>query len=223
MKMFHPLYLIIGFLFFTSGASASVTIQLQLAKLTDSQAADLPTGTLWALISEDTSAGDLPGGLLENSSLYSNNTASTIINDFGGKTIDVGQSIGGGEILATGGIKSSSDVNNTITYTIPVGVLTGDKLGVYWFPGRTTVSNVLPISDFEIGGFQRTAANTAASADAGLVVDSGATYITSYFDTTIFPSGGIPSTEFQAINVVPEPSALLFLGTGILFLLRRRR
>jgi hypothetical protein len=211
-----------------SVSHASVTISLQLGEITDTGGSTIPGGTLWALISED-SSGNLPGGLLTDDSLYNNNTQSTVISHFGGITISAGSTIGGGYVVATGGSLSSpaGDIDEVIASFdfVGAGLSEGDKLGVYWFPGRTTSLNTLTASNFEIGGFHRTAANIPSGGNGGLVIPSDGTTVTAvYFDNNITGGdSGIAPTEFQAITVVPEPSTFLLLTTGFLFLILRRR
>jgi hypothetical protein len=210
------------------GANASITMNLGLGELTDSAAADLPNDTLWALISENTS-GDLPGGFGADSSIYSNTNPSTIENDFAGQTISVGAFIGGGEVVAIGSTSGSPTAIIASSPNFNLGDFTnlnaGDKLGVYWFPGRTTISNTIPSSGtFEVGGFHRTLSNANSGGNAGLVVPSdGANVSTFYYDNTLTgDASGISSTEFQAV-AVPEPSTLFLLGLSALHFIRRRR
>lgn len=212
----------------TNALQATVTINLELGELTNSSSVTIPGGTLWALISED-SSGNLPGGLLTDDSLYNNNTPSTIVSDFGGNTISAGSTIGGGYVVAIGSSLSSpeGEISRQIaTFDfVSAGLNSGDKLGVYWFPGRTTASNTLPSSNFEIGGFHRTAANTPSGGSSGLVMPADNADVTmAYFDNNITGgNSGIASTEFQAITAVPEPSALMLIGTGLFIMILRRR
>jgi hypothetical protein len=200
---------------------------LELGELTTSASVAIPGGTLWALISED-SSGNLPGGLLTDDSLYNNNNLATIASDFGGATISTGSAIGGGYVVATGSseISPAGDISQTISVFdfAAAGLSSGDKLAIYWFPGRTTASNTIPTTNFEIGGFHRTVANTPSGGTAGMVIPGdGATETLAYFDNNITSgASGIDQKNFEAI-AVPEPSTLFFLSTGTLLLLRRRR
>lgn len=225
------LYLALLSFFICATAGATVTINLKLGELTSGDSVTLPSGTLWALISEN-SSGDLPGGLLTDGSLYSNNNAGTIINAFGGQTISAGSLIDGGYVVATGSTTppSYSAGEGFIDAAISnfdfaaAGLSEGDKLGVYWFPGRSTASNTLPTDSFEIGGFHRTNTNVNSGGNAGLVIPpDGQTVTPAYYDNNLTGNqSGIAATEFQAI-AVPEASTLLLLGTSLLFLARRRR
>jgi hypothetical protein len=200
---------------------------VQLGELTTSQSVSLPGDTLWALISED-SSGNLAGGLLTDDSLYMNNNTQAIMDDFAGSTIAAGNQIGGGTVVATGSATGSipDTINTTVIFNIIdfPGLSSGDKLGIYWFPGRTIASNTLPSDSFEIGGFQRSDANSASGGEAGLVVPpDGYNLIVAYFDNATTSGGsGIDQKNFEAI-AVPEPSTLFLLGTSILFYLLRRR
>jgi hypothetical protein len=130
--------------------------------------------------------------------------------------------------VATGSseISPAGDISQTISVFdfAAAGLSSGDKLAIYWFPGRTTASNTIPTTNFEIGGFHRTVANTPSGGTAGMVIPGdGATDTLAYFDNNITSgASGIDQKNFEAI-AVPEPSTLFFLSTGTLLLLRRRR
>lgn len=216
-------------LLLSSALQATVTINLELGELTNSSSVALPGGTLWALISED-SSGNLPGGLLTDDSLYNNSNSSTILSHFGGATISAGATIGGGYVVAIGSSAASpaGDIAASIVSFdfVAAGLSTGDKLGVYWFPGRTTASNTLPATNFEIGGFHRTAANIDSGGNSGLIMptDGAPSATMAFFDNNITAgTSGIAPTEFQAITVVPEPSTILLIGAVLFVMIRRRR
>lgn len=213
-------------------ASATVTINLQIGRMTSSDSATLPGGTLWALISQN-SSGNMPGGLLADNSLFFNNDPQSIMDDFAGVTITEGSTIGGGHVIATGGSTITSSAFgegfidgaiNTFDF-ISAGLSVGDKLGVYWFPGLTQASNTLPSDSFEIGGFQSIVTSVNSGGNNALVIPSdGYTVSVAYLDNVITGGGsGIDQQNFEAISVVPEPSTLLFLSSGALLLLLRRR
>jgi len=201
---------------------------LELGRLTSSESVTLPGGTLWALISED-SSGNLPGGLFADSSFFSSHDTQTILNDFGGATIAQGSQIAGGFVVATGSTLSSpaGDIGSSIDFTISdfSGLAVGDKLAVYWFPGQTESNITLPTNNFEIGGFQRTTVNTGSGGNSALIVpsDSEFSVTMAYFDNAITSgNSGIEQTSFQAI-AVPEPSTLALLGMSFLILATRRQ
>lgn len=225
--MIYRSFLLSAFLLtLSTNIFASVALNLDIGRMTDSNSVTLPGGTLWALISED-SSGNLPGALLADGSLYENNNTQTIVNDFAGATIAVGNTIGGGTIVGTGGISTSfaGSVVSTVNFDeTNYGLTSGDKLGIYWFPGLTTTSNTIPSnSDFEIGGFQRTSENTPSGGTGGLVVPGAGNTVNAYFlDSEIETNSGINQTSFEAV-AVPEVSTLLFLSISLVLQTLRRR
>jgi hypothetical protein len=230
MKIRLFLCLLLNFMLFGI-ASATVTINLGIGKLTDGVAVTLPENTLWALISED-SSGNLPGGLGVDSSLFSSSNATTLISHFGGASITPGANIGGGVVLATGSTTTAASlftegfIDAAVNFDISAsGLSVGDKLGVYWFPGRTVASNTLPASSFDIGGFHRTVPNVSSGGIIGLVVPSDNTVDSAAYIDNVTTEGasGIAATEFQAITVVPEPSTIFILATSFLLSISRRR
>lgn len=219
-------------LFIGGPAVASVTISLGIGRLTSSNSVTLPGDTLWALVSQD-SAGNLPGGLGADSSFFASSNTQNIMNDFAGQTITTGANIGGGRVIATGPTTASTFalgegyIDGLINFDLnDFGLSVGDKLAIYWFPGRTEASNTLPSDTFEIGGFQRTTVNTSSGGEAALIVPPDLTQNVNVFylddQTTGASDSGIDQTSFQAI-AVPEPSTLMFLCTSLLFLARHRR
>lgn len=213
-------------------ASATVSLALQFGVLTTSQSVVIPGGSLWALISENDS-GDLPGGLLINNALSASANNQEILADFAGTTIATGQTVGGGVVVATGSTTDSASDNgegfiNTVLTNVDLtalGLNTGDKLGIYWFPGRTPSSNAIPTgSDFEIGGFHQASASDGSGGNTGMSVPAdGANLKMFYFDSDV--TSGVTSFDpslFQAVTV-PEPSTLLLVSVAVLFAVRRRR
>lgn len=203
---------------------AAVSINVAIGRLRSSEAATLPSGTLWALISENNS-GNLPGGLLVDDSLYNNHDTQSIVNDFAGNTIAIGEIIGGGTVIGVGSTTSDSLIDSIVDFTASdYGLSQGDKLGVYWFPGRTISTNTLPVNSFEIGGFHRTTVSPESFGNAGLVIpaDEASLVTASYYDSTSVSGTGIAPTEFQAI-AVPEPSAMLLICASLIYLIRRKK
>lgn len=222
------LFLFLSSILYYSFAHSSVTISLELGRLTSSESVTLPGGTLWALIGENSSGG-LPGGLQVDGSLYSNSNTSLILNDFAGATINKGNIVGGGVILATGPTSNSvpGDINSNLDFNIAdyaSGVNEGDVMGIYWFPGLTTSSNQLPTNSFDIGGFHRTNENSVSGGNAGLVVppDTASGITIAYFDNELTSgSSGIPQTELHAV-AVPEASTFFMVAISLLVLINRR-
>ena len=209
---------------------ADTTIRFEFGKLTNSQSDNIQPNTLWAIITQNT-AGDLPGGLATDGAFSVTANIASISSDFAGQTIDVGQQIGGGDVLAVGGSFSSplGELGSTETLTnddyTDLGLNAGDKFGLYWFPGRTPTSNTIPINtNFEIGGFQRNDASIDSGGETGMIIPTNGIELIdiTYFDSSI--TGGDTSFDdsFQAI-VIPEPSVLVLMPISVFLLLLRRR
>ncbi len=207
-------------------AHATVSMALGFGTLTTSDSVAIPSGTLWAIITQN-SEGNLPGGLQFDSALSVNADSQAIQNDFAGATIAPQELIGGGIVVATGSSVSDplGDIDSFIQIDYAdfagLGLNEGDQFGVYWFPGRTTESNVLPVdSVFEIGGFHQTQASTVSGGNAGMQMPTDATNVTiAYYDED---DPTIDSGLFQSV-AIPEPSTLLLVSSGALLALRRRR
>ena len=222
--------LITSQLFLIGSAYGSITMSIEFGELTTSNSVTIPGGTLWALISAN-SSGNLPGGLLINGALSLDHDKQSIIDDFSGRTIATGESIGGGVVFAVGSSSNSvpGDIGSTVEFDISdfsgLGLAAGDQFGLYWFPGRTINSNLIPVDgDFEIGGFHRTTANVASGGNQGMNIPTDGIAVTfAYFDNNITNgASGIDQVNFQAI-MIPEPSSLLMLSASVFFALFRRR
>lgn len=210
--------------------NASVSINLELGKLTTSDSSILPAGTLWALISQNDS-GFLPGALAENGSFSQNANLQAIQADFAGAQIAPNQQIGGGTVVKTGStITANFNGNGAFIMSdelidfISLGLSQGEKLAVYWFPGLTTTSNTVPLnSNFEIGGFHQTAVSIESGGSSGMVVPSeqNTQETMAYFDSATEPNTSFDPALFKAV-AVPEPSTTLFLLSAALLFLRRR-
>jgi len=217
-------------LFFCGAVRGTVTIDFQFGELSTSDAVTLPAGTLWAIISEN-EAGDLPGGLALDGSFSGAVDPQAVLSDFAGATIAPQSQVGGGAVVFTGEVPSSQPgfalgfSNLDFADFSELGLNSGDQLGLYWFPGFTETTNVLPTdSEFEIGGFHRSDASTASGGDTGLVMPpDGQTVTIAFFDSET--TGGDTSIDpavFQAVTV-PEPSSSFMAMAVTLFVFVRRR
>jgi hypothetical protein len=206
-------------------AGATVTWDISIGALRSSSGTQVPAGSLWAMIYQD-GAGNLPGGLDSNSSLTTADTAS-IGSAFAGMTISQGLTIGGSTIILTGSVDSAGSANyGIVAATFPpfAGVTAGGLWGLYWFPGLTPASNVVPVSDFEVGGFTQADATVEPYGNTGTIIPSDGASATTYFfdsETTTNP-GDLPVARFTAV-AVPEPATLTLSVLGLAALLRRRR
>lgn len=221
------LKILLSTLLLSGSAHATVSMAFGFGTLTTSESVAIPSGTLWAIITQN-SEGNLPGGLQFDSALSVNTDRQAILTDFAGATIAPKELIGGGVVVATGSSVSDplGDIDSfrQIDYAdfAGLGLNEGDQFGVYWFPGYSTESNVLPVdSVFEIGGFHQTQASTASGGNAGMQMPPDPSNVTiAYYDDGEDPA--ITSNLFQAV-AVPEPSTLLLVSAGVILALRRRR
>lgn len=192
----------------TSGmAYADVTLQLEFEELKDSSGAASTSNTLWAIIVAPPGS-DLPGGLGQDSSLTTEDIAKARA-DFGGANITTGASLGDAVVMETGQLSSDGIMNVNVTWTDEDynTIQAGGLIGLYWFPGITGSSAVLPESNYQIGGLQETTPDAGSGGDAGMIVPSNpALALTiAYFDDVI-TSGALmlPVSRFTAIDIPPS-------------------
>jgi hypothetical protein len=205
-------------------STATINWEIELSSLRDSSGTQVPDDTLWAITYQD-SSGNLPGGLENNSSLTIADSAAAFA-AFGGRTIATGQTVAGSSILFTG-LTDSGVAAFSFTGNIPAGVTSGGIWGLYWFPNLS--GNILPTSNFQIGGFTQRDRVGATAVDIGTIgtvipIDGTPSDVTVFQDnaTSLQPTD-LPISRFTAIVAVPEPGSLTLFALGVFAFLRRRR
>ena len=112
-------------------------------------------------------------------------------------------------VMATGQLDDESFMDEFIQWTdadYQSQLQSGGLIGLYWFPGITSDSAVLPLSGFEIGGFQQTVPDPDFG-NAGMIVPSnnGQSLTIAYFDSETTGSPDyLPPGRFTAISIPPS-------------------
>lgn len=204
-------------------ASATVTLQTQFGIATDVNGVALPDGTLWALVVDTNVDSTFAGGFGLNSSLteVGAQAAFTI-----GQSITLGGNFGSDTIFAMGGFNGFTN-NATLGLTADVleltlgqnGLAAGRNFAFYYFPGVTYTGNSAILGS-QIGGIH-SGADANAGLDAMIIPADGATVSPGAATSEL--GGSVSAAGFQAVNLIPEPSAALLGAIGALGLLRRRR
>jgi hypothetical protein len=162
---------------------------------------------MWALVVANPSSS-LPGELTKNSSLTLGNKAAARA-DFAGKEIATGSKIGTAMIVATGQVDNNNSILATINWTDQdyMAIQAGGLIGLYWFPGITGSTTVLPENNFQIGGLQETIVDVGSGGDAGMIVptNSGQNFTIAYFDNVVTAGESrLPPSRFTAIDIPPS-------------------
>jgi hypothetical protein len=173
----------------------------------DDSGAIATPGTMWALVVANPSSS-LPGELTKNSSLTLGNKAAARA-DFAGKEIATGSKIGTAMIVATGQVDNNNSILATINWTDQdyMAIQAGGLIGLYWFPGITGSTTVLPENNFQIGGLQETIVDVGSGGDAGMIVptNSGQNFTIAYFDNVVTAGESrLPPSRFTAIDIPPS-------------------
>ncbi len=196
-----------GMIFAAAGfAWADVTITLEIGRLRDASGGVLSAGGgMWAVLAA--APGDaLPGGLVGGASLSASDVAAPRA-DFGGATVEPGSMIGNAVVMNTGQVGADGVVSEVIVWTnadYQQHLQPGGPVGLYWFPGITGTSMVLPESGFVIGGMRETEIDSASGGDVGMTIpaNSGQNLTMAYFDQQATgDSGSLPVERFTAIEV----------------------
>lgn len=223
------LFLLLSFPLVICANAATVTMNLGFGYLTTSASNNIPIGSLWAIITEN-SANVLPGGLSTNGSFAVGADDGLIVADFAGASIAIQNVVGGGIVVATGQYTGDNvgfviqGVNVDYDAFAALGLSPNDRFGFYWFPDLDSVNNVLPVgSSFEIGGFHQSTSSAPSGGDAGMSMPVSGLVNISYADA-VTTSGATPFDPvlFRSV-LIPEPaSSLLFLASCLLFFRRQR-
>lgn len=225
--------------------AATSKINLGIGQLRDASGTVIDDGGgTWAIIVSQIpeappTAGALPGGLANNSSLSEDNPnlIFDVKSSFDNVELSVGQPTGKDfYIWKVGGFSGGNDLglNGAVETTIEFDVFSspdpgfsaGALWGFYWFPGQS-IGSVLT-GNYQVGGFANDV-NVPSGGETGTTVPS-ATSIQAgnFFETELnqnaFEGGdtGLSAARFTAV-AIPEPSAVLIALLGFTALMRRRR
>ena len=232
MKPSLPVASAIALLAGITPLGATVNVTVQVASLRDSSGVVISsTTTLWALVADTNGDGNLPGGLNTNESLTVAASAAAHA-AFAGLTITNSLAIGGDQVLLTGEFNNANGLASFGLSSFDLaanGLAANDIYALYWFPGLTNevpgTTNKVPTTAFQVGGINEITKYFGAGDNSYLgmkMPPDGQVVTTAVFDTNLYPAGALPTTRFNAINAIPEPSASLLPLLG-LALLRRRR
>lgn len=206
---------------FCSFASASITINFTFGPAyTAGGSSMVAAGTLGVLVA-DTGGGGLPSGnSLVGSSLTTGGLlgSSKILHVFQAKDITEAGSFGFDEV-----------VNITDFSGMTLGTssnTTGTDLGFYWFPGLTTIGDLIS-SGQSYGFFRSDIIDGGSGGDMSFNMPAdGFTYTLAAYDDSL--GGGYASSQFQANSTagvagIPEPSRMVLALVGFAGLMLRRR
>lgn len=199
-------------------AMASVTLQTQFGVAYNSLNAQVPVGTLWALVVDTDNNSSFAGGFGLDQSMQ---TIGANVTFATGQVLTVGALLGGDTIFAVGGFDGGGIASDTITFDLgTLGITAGRNFAFYWFPGSQYASgNSGTITGNQAGGVHTSTAEGGLAAMQipadGSNIDIGA--------ATSDAGGTLPNSRFTAVQLIPEPSTMLLGAFGALGLLRRRR
>lgn len=202
-------------------APAAVTLNTQFGTAFDSSGVAVANGTLWALVVDVGSNGFT--GFGANSSLASQPALTADAFFTAGQSLAVGGNLNGNTIFRMGGFNGAgpgiTDGPVGITYGVN-GTAAGLNYAFYWFPGATFTGGSSETIGSQVGGINTT--SNDGIFDFGMVLPPDGA-LASTGAATAEGGGSLADSSFQAVNLIPEPSAALLGAIGALGLLRRRR
>jgi hypothetical protein len=214
--------LLIAGLASTGLAHASITLNAVFGPALDSSGNTVPDGTLWALVVDD---GDnsFAGGFGLGGAIASDTAAQA---DFTpGQQLAVGNTIGSDLIFAMGGFNGDAQelpgfAIEALELTLGGDLATGRETAFYFFPGVIYTTPGTYAVGSQVGGLNALPVTGGDYDGYSMVIPPDSTAVS--FGAIGIAAGGNVS-DFQAMNLIPEPSAALLGALGALRLLRRRR
>ena len=210
-------------LFFTLviNSQASITLDFQAGRAFNSFGTRVLDGTPYALL---VSADNVfAGGFGLNQGLGTIGNANTTFST--GQAFTLGSVLGSDTVFGVGVFNGLANSGEQGLYAgaLPFnlgsnGLAAGLSYAFYFFPGGTLVSNTVTIGN-QVGGINN---NRTEAGLQPMVIPADGTTITTGAASTDF-GGTLTNAQFTAVNLVPEPSALLLSSLGFLALLRRKR
>lgn len=207
-------------------SGATVLLNTQFGTAFDSSGVAVADGTLWVLIGNTNGDGSIAGTTI-NSTLI-DTTANTLFTV--GQSINLGSVIGGDTVFAMGGFNGAAPGIDASALTLTYGVnatAASQTFAFFWFPGATyggsdpiTSGSSPTVIGSQVGGINTTSADGVFDIGMTLPADG---FQGSSGAATSDGGGTIADSAFQAVNLIPEPSAALLGALGALGLLRRRR
>ena len=233
---------LLGFLLASLPASATISINIDIASMYDAQGNNtaVSDGTFWIAIQDD---GDgLIAGMSSAGSGQSIVTSGTADSFFtAGQTVTIGNNLAGGSggdiIFAMGTTNESAfGIAGSMSRTLgsmpidgePGAILTsGRTYGIFWFSdasafaggGVNTTVGISHTIGSEVGGI--TSQVSEVGGQGPMLLPSSGTETHGAVDTASF--GTRTLAEMNSVTLVPEPSSALLAMLGSLMLLRRRR
>lgn len=205
-------------------SNASFTLEYEFKIALDASGAQVPSGSLWALVVDNGDNIFADFGL--DDSLFSQ-PAGTADNYFTSSvtSISLGASVGGGTVFAMGGFGGAGTASGTLpSLTMGTnGLAAGQEYAIYWFPDVEFTGPGSYFVGSEVGGLQSTSQGVGDFLDVSMVIPTdGFSYTTGAYSISS-GDGEMPNNHFQAVALIPEPSSALLGAFGALALLRRRR
>lgn len=205
-------------------ATCASSYQFFVNKVNTSAGAGNPAAnSAWAVIFDENNDSNLPGGLIDGSSLTTANGA-VIQSNFGSFTIADGTVLPNGDrILATGTTDSTGLINAILEFNIgaPNAPTPGTRFGVYWFPGKSVGQSLnTSLGSFDIGGFLELAPHTPSGGVRGMVIPPD--NVSGDFLAFDSVDGSFPAARLNAV-LIPEPTAYALAAFSVVTVLRRNR
>lgn len=208
-------------------SQAAITVNFEAGASRDIFSNIVSPGSLWILVSSDDDT--FAGGFGLDSSLGA--VGSTNSDFFTGQTLSVGDSIGSVNdiVFAMGAFDTDGFAVPSLPLLEGNGVVAGQNFAFYFFAdviytgpdnATSTTGEGTAVLGSQIGGFNSTTVESGF--DNALVFDSDGTG-GSYGGISQDEAGNVPNSAFTSVQLVPEPSSLLFSILGLSFALRRKR
>jgi len=195
----------------SSAFSTQVVLNFNVGVIRDQNQNPASVGSIGLLVADTTGAGFASGNSLAGSTLSAGNTLGAS-NDLIIQTFTVQDIPGIPASLQT-------DIQFSVTISIPDSLAQGTKLALYWFPSINGTTGTVYGGTY-YGFYRSDTVDTASGSSPGIAysVPAAGTWSLATWDNFVLGSTSLATqTSLSALNyiAIPEPSSIALMGGGL--------